>query len=103
MGNKGDRRRSYHIYRGRSITALPQKPVSKPTEKQLLSLLKAADSENGPTDSSMTWRVFMMKGRAGVGAGGQPCEATVEQVAGICRRMDDLTGTCLLGTESGVR
>lgn len=40
--------------------AIPQNPVSKPTEKQVLSLLKAAESENGPTDSSITWRVFII-------------------------------------------
>jgi hypothetical protein len=39
---------------------LPQNPEFKPTEKQLLSLLKAADSEYGPIDSSITWRVFMV-------------------------------------------
>jgi hypothetical protein len=39
---------------------LPQKPEFKPTEKQLLSLLKAADSEYGPIDSSITWRVFIV-------------------------------------------
>ena len=43
--------------------AIPQNPVSKPTEKQLLSLLKAAESENGPTDSSITCRVFIMAER----------------------------------------
>ena len=41
---------------------LPQNPVSKPTEKQLLSLLKVDESENGPTDSSMTCRVFIFAG-----------------------------------------
>lgn len=40
--------------------AIPQNPVSKPTEKQVLSLLKAAESENGPTDSSITCRVFII-------------------------------------------
>lgn len=30
---------------GLSIPVLPQKPVSKPTEKQLLSWLNVADSE----------------------------------------------------------
>ena len=39
---------------------LPQNPEFKPTEKQLLSLLNAADSEYGPRDSSITWRVFMV-------------------------------------------
>lgn len=38
---------------------LPQNPVSKPTEKQLLSWLNVADSEYGPMDSSITWRVFI--------------------------------------------
>ena len=56
---------------------LPQKPKFKPTEKQLLSLLKAADSEYGPMDSSITWRVFMVadhdvghQARTGVDLGG---------------------------------
>lgn len=40
---------------------IPQNPVFKPTEKQLVSLLKAADSEYSPTDSSITWRVFIVK------------------------------------------
>lgn len=40
---------------------IPQNPVFNPTEKQLVSLLKAADSEYGPTDSSITWRVFIVK------------------------------------------
>jgi hypothetical protein len=39
--------------------ALPQKPVSSPTEKQLLSLLKATDRETGPAELSITWRVFI--------------------------------------------
>ena len=41
----------------------PQKPVSKPTAKQELSLLKVAESENGPTDSSITCRVFILQAR----------------------------------------
>lgn len=40
--------------------SLPQKPVSSPTEKQLLSWLKAADKETGPADSSIAGRVFMI-------------------------------------------
>ena len=40
---------------------LPQKPESRPTEKHELSRLKVQDSEYGPTDSSMTCRVFMVK------------------------------------------
>jgi hypothetical protein len=41
---------------------LPQNPVSKPTEKQLLSLLKLAEREYGPTDSSITCRVSIVIG-----------------------------------------
>lgn len=37
-----------------------QKPVSKPTTKHEALLLKAADSETGPVDSSMMGRVFML-------------------------------------------
>ena len=45
---------------GWDCCTVPQKPVSSPTEKQLLSLLKAADREIGPADSSMTCRVFIV-------------------------------------------
>jgi hypothetical protein len=38
---------------------LPQNPVSNPTEKQLLSWLKAHDSDTGPADSSIAGLVFM--------------------------------------------
>lgn len=41
--------------------SVPQKPVSSPTEKQLLSLLKAVDRETGPAESSITWRVFILR------------------------------------------
>lgn len=41
-------------------TGLPQNPVSKPTEKQLFSLLKEDEIEKGPTDSSITCRVFIL-------------------------------------------
>lgn len=41
--------------------ALPQNPVSSPTEKQLLSLLKATDSDTGPVESSITCLVFMLR------------------------------------------
>lgn len=43
-----------------AVEGLPQKPVSKPTEKQLFSLLNVAEREKGPTDSSITWRVFIL-------------------------------------------
>ena len=39
---------------------IPQKPVSKPTEKQLLSWLKATDNDIGPADSSIAGLVFMV-------------------------------------------
>jgi hypothetical protein len=42
---------------------IPQKPLSRPTEKQLLSWLKATDKETGPTDSSMAGLVFMVAGK----------------------------------------
>lgn len=42
------------------MTDIPQNPESRPTEKHVLSLLKVDESENGPTDSSMTWRVFIL-------------------------------------------
>lgn len=45
--------------------SVPQKPVSSPTEKQLLSLLKAADRETGPAESSITWRVFILRRHMG--------------------------------------
>ena len=38
-----------------------QKPVSSPTEKQLLSWLKATAKETGPVDSSIAGRVFMVE------------------------------------------
>lgn len=38
---------------------IPQNPLSSPTEKQLLSWLKEAESETGPTDSSIVGLVFM--------------------------------------------
>lgn len=40
--------------------SLPQNPVSKPTEKQVFSLLKADESEKAPTDSSIACRVFIV-------------------------------------------
>lgn len=40
----------------------PQKPVSRPTAKQLASLLNEADNALGPADSSMTGRVFILYG-----------------------------------------
>ena len=39
---------------------LPQKPESSPTAKQLLSWLNVTDKETGPSDSSITGRVFMV-------------------------------------------
>ena len=41
---------------------IPQKPVSKPTEKQLLSWLKATDNDIGPDESSIAGLVFMVVG-----------------------------------------
>jgi hypothetical protein len=41
-------------------TNLPQNPVSRPTEKQLLSLLKVAERDTGPSEISITCRVFMV-------------------------------------------
>lgn len=40
--------------------AIPQKPVSRPTEKQLASWLNATDRDTGPVDSSMTGLVFIL-------------------------------------------
>lgn len=37
-----------------------QKPESRPTTKHEALLLKAADNDTGPVDSSMTGRVFML-------------------------------------------
>ena len=42
--------------------SIPQKPVSNPTEKQLLSWLKATDNDIGPADSSIAGLVFMVVG-----------------------------------------
>ncbi|KAL8645550.1 MAG: hypothetical protein Q9210_006644, partial [Variospora velana] len=42
---------------------LPQKPVSSPTTKQLLSWLKATAKETGPGDSSIADLVFMADGQ----------------------------------------
>ena len=39
---------------------IPQKPVSRPTAKQLVSLLNEADKAMGPEDSSMIGRVFIL-------------------------------------------
>jgi hypothetical protein len=39
---------------------LPQNPESRPTEKQLISLLKAAESDAGPVEVSITGLVFMV-------------------------------------------
>lgn len=47
-------------FKHRKQQSLPQNPVSKPTEKQLFSLLKAEESENVPTDSSIACRVFIL-------------------------------------------
>ncbi len=48
-----------------SVTPIPalktQKPVSRPTEKQLASWLKAADKEMGPAESSITGLVFILE------------------------------------------
>jgi hypothetical protein len=41
------------------ISDSPQNPESRPTAKQLASLLKEAESETGPADSSITGLVFM--------------------------------------------
>lgn len=38
-----------------------QKPVSRPTQKQLASWLKDADKEMGPAESSITGLVFIVK------------------------------------------
>ena len=40
---------------------LPQKPVSRPTAKQVASILNEAERVKGPVDSSIIGRVFMMK------------------------------------------
>jgi hypothetical protein len=37
-----------------------QKPESSPTEKQVLSVLKAAESEAGPVEVSITGLVFIL-------------------------------------------
>jgi hypothetical protein len=42
--------------------AIPRKPFSKETEKQLLSELKDTESAAGPTESSITLLVFMTGG-----------------------------------------
>ena len=42
------------------LFCVPQKPVSRPTEKQLASWLNATDKDTGPADSSMTGLVFML-------------------------------------------
>jgi len=41
------------------VSRIPQNPVSRLTEKQLLSWLKATDNDTGPADSSMAGLVFM--------------------------------------------
>lgn len=73
---------------------IPQNPELRPTEKQLLSLLKAADSEHGPVDSSMTWRVFMIaahdvggEDRAKIGSWSRPDEAATNSrcFESVCR------------------
>ena len=43
----------------RGNEGVPQKPVSRPTAKQLLSWLKITESDTGPVDSSIAGRVFM--------------------------------------------
>lgn len=39
---------------------LPQKPVSSPTEKDELSVLKAAECDTGPVEVSITCLVFIV-------------------------------------------
>lgn len=50
---------------------LPQKPVSNPTTKQLLSWLKATAKETGPGDSSIAGLVFMTGVRMASAQGGK--------------------------------
>ena len=47
------------VLRTRRRVFSPQKPESSPTEKQLLSWLKATDIEMGPVDSSIACLVFI--------------------------------------------
>lgn len=42
-----------------SCDNIPQKPLSRPTEKQLESWLKAAARDTGPMDSSIAGLVFI--------------------------------------------
>lgn len=41
------------------VENIPQKPLSRPTEKQLLSWLKATARDTGPIDSLMAGLVFI--------------------------------------------
>ena len=70
--------------------------MSRPTEKQLLSLLKAADSDTGPVESSMTCRVFIVAPmRALADAARMTCTlqfvASQGVAAGTDRRCDGVT------------
>lgn len=49
----------YHEDYSMGYPKIPQNPLSSPTEKQLLSWLKEAESETGPADSSIAGLVFM--------------------------------------------
>lgn len=51
--------RQYHEATSMENPEIPQNPLSSPTEKQLLSWLKEAESETGPADSSIAGLVFM--------------------------------------------
>jgi hypothetical protein len=42
------------------VCCAPQKPVSRPTEKQLASWLNATDKDTGPAESSITGLVFIL-------------------------------------------
>lgn len=58
--------KDFRYVRGLSLNMkpqrIPQKPVSKPTEKQLLSWLNVTDNDIGPADSSIARLVFMVAG-----------------------------------------
>ena len=45
---------------GMLVCCAPQKPVSRPTEKQLASWLNATDKDTGPAESSITGLVFIL-------------------------------------------
>lgn len=54
-------RRGYYAWSGVLVALdLPQKPVSRPIAKQLVSLLNEAERATGPDESSMVGRVFIL-------------------------------------------